>query len=148
MVPRYLANPIEESVLASIDAFDPSDPAAYHGPLFTIDASGDAEEFRSELGSGLVLALCDKVRNKNIEYVSGLSTRGRQFAVRKLDEQFRQLDQEIRGKAKSALLDWQSGKAKHFGEEPETKFQSGIAIKMPVLGVQLHYDTVFAAQLA
>jgi hypothetical protein len=148
MTPRYLANPIGESVLAAIDAFDPSDAAAYRGPFFIIDARGDAEEFRSELGPRLVLALCDKVRIKNVEYVSGLGTRGRQFAVGKLKEHFRQLDQGIRGKAKSELIDLQSGKAKHFGHEPGTNFQSGIAIKMPVLGVQLHYDTVFAAQLA
>ena len=94
------------------------------------------------------MALCDKVRNKNVKYVSGLGTRGRQFAVGKLNEQFRQLDQDIRSKAKSALVEWQSGKAKHFGHEPETKYQSDIGIITPVLGAQLHYDIVFAAQLA
>ena len=147
MAPRYLANPVEEQVLVALDSFDRCAPNSYDRPLLVIDARDAAEEFRSNLGNALISALSDKVRNKNVEMVSGLGTRGTQYALAKLHQHHAQLDQETRNRARLALIDWQAGKAKQPISRSLHPFQSGIAIHMPVLGVLLHYDVGYAAEL-
>ncbi|WP_284123708.1 hypothetical protein [Parerythrobacter aestuarii] len=138
----------EETVLKAIESFDPEAEGALLQPLIVIDASGDADNFNATISSTLAAIIKEKWVSGKLEYVSGLGTRGREYAVDRLYAVHGELDLATRELAKEALQDWRYHRYKRLFDSGGSDFASGIGIIRPVSGARLHFDLAIAALLA